>query len=117
MGTDDKVRLDDDAADLAETALTAIAIWVFVFALFFLSIWACREALGHEGLHSTWPESMEFSQLDAGQERFSEHATNIDGVTVLVDHETGAQYVRDGDGMTALLDVDGTPLLVAEAGS
>ena len=68
-----------------------------------------------KSLHSTWPESAEFSQLMTGQERFSEHATNVDGITVVVDHETGAQYLCDGDGMTALLDVDGTPLRVREA--
>ena len=66
-------------------------------------------------LHSTWPESAEFSQLMTGQERFSEHATNVDGLTVVVDHETGVQYLADGDGMTALLDADGTPLRVREA--
>lgn len=63
----------------------------------------------------SWPESAEFSQLMTGQERFSEHATNVDGLTVVVDHETGVQYLADGDGMTALLDVDGTPLRVKEA--
>ena len=66
-------------------------------------------------LHSTWPESAEFSQLMTGQERFSEHATNVDGLTVVVDHETGVQYLADGNGMTALLDADGTPLRVREA--
>lgn len=66
-------------------------------------------------LHSTWPESAEFSQLMTGQERFSEHATNVDGLVVVVDHETGVQYLADGHGMTELLDVDGTPLRVLEA--
>ena len=66
-------------------------------------------------LHSTWPESAEFSQLMTGQERFSEHATNVDGLFVVVDHETGVQYLADGHGMTALLDADGTPLRVREA--
>ncbi len=66
-------------------------------------------------LHSTWPESVEFSQLMTGQERFSEHATNVDGLVVVVDHETGVQYLADGHGMTALLDADGTPLRVREA--
>ena len=66
-------------------------------------------------LHNTWPESAEFSQLMTGQERFSEHATNVDGLIVIVDHETGVQYLADGDGMTALLDADGTPLRVREA--
>ena len=68
-----------------------------------------------QSLHSTWPESAEFSTLATGQERFSEHATNVVGLTVVVDHETGVQYLADGDGMTALLDVDGTPLRVKEA--
>lgn len=68
-----------------------------------------------QSLHSTWPESAEFSQLMTGQERFSEHATNIDGLTVVVDHETGVQYLCDEGGMTALLDVDGSPLRVLEA--
>ena len=72
-------------------------------------------ASGRTDLHSTWPESAEFSQLMTGQERFSEHATNIDGITVVVDHETGVQYLADGNGMTALLDVDGSPLRVLEA--
>ena len=67
-------------------------------------------------LHSTWPESAEFSQLMTGQERFSEHATNVDGLTVVVDHATGAQYLADGHGMTPLLSADGAPLLVAEVG-
>lgn len=62
-----------------------------------------------------WPESAEFSQLMTGQERFSEHATNVDGLTVVVDHETGVQYLADGHGMTALLDADGSPLRVLEA--
>ncbi len=68
-------------------------------------------------LHSTWPESAEFSTLATGQERFSEHATNVGGLTVVVDHATGAQYLADGHGMTPLLAADGTPVLVAEAGS
>lgn len=66
-------------------------------------------------LRTTWPESAEFSQLMTGQERFSEHATNVDGLVVVVDHETGVQYLADGHGMTALLDVDGSPLRVMEA--
>lgn len=67
-------------------------------------------------LHNTWGSSAEFSQLATGQERFSEHETNVDGLIVVVDHETGAQYVVTGGGVCPLLDADGTPLLVAEAG-
>lgn len=65
---------------------------------------------------STWPESAEFSQIESGTDRFSEHATNFEGVVVLVDHETGVQYARSASGMCPLLDADGSPLLVAEAG-
>ena len=70
-----------------------------------------------QSLHSTWPESAEFSTLATGHERFSEHATNVGGLTVVVDHATGAQYLADGHGMTTLLSADGTPVLVEEAGS
>lgn len=66
-------------------------------------------------LHSTWPESAEFSQLVSGQERFSEHATNADGLTVVVDHQTGVQYLVTLTGACPLLDVDGSPLRVLEA--
>ena len=68
-------------------------------------------------LHSTWPESAEFAQLATGQERFSEHGTNLDHWYVIVDHETGAQYLyRYEYGVTPLLDADGTPLLAQDAG-
>ena len=46
-----------------------------------------------------------------------EHETNLEGWCVLVDHRTGAQYLyRYKYGVTPLLDADGTPLLVLEAG-
>lgn len=63
----------------------------------------------------SWPDSAEFSELMTGQTRFSVHDTNLDGWRVLVDHQTGVQYLADGNGMTALLDVDGSPLRVMEA--
>lgn len=94
--------------------------WTVPFSWACLVVWAVAMALALAGCsavepESTWPESAEFSQLTTGQERFSEHATNVDGITVVVDHETGVQYLCDGHGMTALLDVDGTPLRVKEA--
>ena len=92
-----------------EYRLLTFGIAVFVV----LSVISCVR--GCETDKSTWPESAEFSQLMTGQERFSEHATNVDGLIVVVDHETGVQYLADGHGMTALLDVDGTPLRVKEA--
>lgn len=64
-----------------------------------------------------WPESAEFSTLETGQGRFSSHDTNLDYWGVIVDHRTGVQYLcRYKYGVTPLLDVDGTPLLVLEAG-
>lgn len=86
-----------------------------VGALIWLAASAEIDPSAATDLHSTWPESAEFSQLMGGQERFSEHTTNVDGLVVVVDHETGVQYLADGHGMTALLDVDGTPLRVREA--
>lgn len=70
---------------------------------------------GAGDLHNTWGDSVEFRQLMSGGERFSEHATNVDGITVVVDHETGNQYLCTPEGVTGLLDVDGTPLRVKEA--
>lgn len=87
---------------------TILALFVFIVALVFF-------AIDSRDLHSTWPESAEFSQLMTGQERFSEHETNVDGVTVMVDHETGAQYLVTSTGACPLLDVDGSPLRVMEA--
>lgn len=88
-----------------------------LFFIFIALVVAFVILADHDGpdLHSTWPESAEFSQLMTGQERFSEHATNVGGVKVVVDHETGVQYLADGHGMTALLDADGAPLRVKEA--
>ena len=71
--------------------------------------------LGLGELHNTWGDSVEFRQLITGQERFSEHETNVDGVTVVVDHETGNQYLCTPEGVTGLTDADGSPLRVLEA--
>lgn len=103
---------------IKEKAKDFVALAFFAFGIVgFISsaTWIICACIGVGDLHSTWPESAEFSQLMGGQERFSEHATNVDGLTVVVDHETGVQYLADGDGMTALLDADGTPLRVREA--
>ena len=63
-----------------------------------------------------WPESAEFSQLEGGQTRFSSHDGGIGGLSVVVDHRTGVQYLVTSSGACPLLDADGTPLLVLEAG-
>lgn len=67
---------------------------------------------------STWPDSAEFSTLESGQGRFSVHCTNLGKWRVLVDHETGVQYIVSNtvNAVCPLLDADGSPLLVAEAG-
>ena len=66
---------------------------------------------------STWPESMEFSQLESGQDRFSIHDTNVSDFKIIVDHQTGVEYLYGYDnGMTPLLGVHGEPLRVFEAG-
>ena len=98
--------------------IAALCVACFVTVGCFVAV-ACAVAgcipSARTDLHSTWPESAEFSQLMGGQERFSEHATNVNGLVVVVDHETGVQYLADGHGMVALLDADGTPLRVREA--
>lgn len=99
-----------------ESFLVAVVAIAAVVPIAVFVSWAIDAVLGMGEPHSTWPESAEFSTLATGQERFSEHATNVDGLVVVVDHATGAQYLADGDGMTALLDVDGSPLRVLEAG-
>ena len=73
----------------------------------------------HDGevAESAWPESDEFEHLLTGQDRFSEHETNVSRWVVVVDHATGNQYIAsvDGDAICPILDVDGTPLRVMEA--
>lgn len=88
----------------------AVAVVVVAFALSGIG-----SLLGPGELHNTWGDSIEFRQLMSGGERFSEHETNVDGITVVVDHETGNQYLCTPEGVTGLLDVGGTPLRVKEA--
>ena len=68
----------------------------------------------------TWPESTEFSELESGQKRWSWHDTDDPFLDVVIDHSTGVEYLLYDDGQSAglcpLLDADGSPLLVAEAG-
>lgn len=68
----------------------------------------------------TWPESAEFSTLETGQDRWSRHDTDDPFLDVVVDHSTGIEYLVYDDGYSAglcpLLDADGTPLRVLEAG-
>lgn len=87
---------------------------ILFVALVSVTIWYNR--LTDNELENTWAASAEFYQLESGQDRFSEHATNIGGTYVIVDHDTGIQYLSNENGMTVLLEEDGTPKRVAEAG-
>ena len=104
-----------DWTDVVRGAELLLIPGAFVAALVMLAVMGIASLATREPV-STWGDSAEFSQLATGQERFSEHETNVEGTRVLVDHSTGAQYVVTGDGVCPLLDVDGTPLRVLEAG-
>lgn len=87
-----------------------LALWAVVMAL---ALAGCSEA--EQG--STWPESDEFVHIETGGDRWSTHLTGAHGLRVIVDHRTGIQYLYAADtGLCPLLDADGTPLLVLEAG-
>ena len=91
-----------------------LVAWAVVMAL---ALTGCEKTIRAVPDANGWPESAEFSTLDTGQTRFSSHSCGDDlGGVVVVDHLTGVQYLMSGTGLTPLLDVDGTPLLVLEAG-
>lgn len=105
-----------DWADVARGAALLLIPGAFVAALVMIAVMGIASLATREPV-STWPESAEFSQLVSGQGRFSTHGTNLAYWEVVVDHETGAQYLcRYKYGICPLLDADGSPLLVAEAG-
>ena len=102
--------------DVARGAALLLIPGAFVAVLAMLALMGIASLATREPA-STWGDSAEFSQLATGQDRFSEHETNIAYWEVIVDHSTGVQYLyRYKYGVCPLLDVDGTPLLVAEAG-
>lgn len=108
--------IDWDFVKECTVTVASIVLSCFVgITLFFGIIAGACSLLGVGDLHNTWGDSVEFSSLMTGQERFSEHETNVDGVTIVVDHETGNQYLCTPEGVTGLTDVDGTPLRVWEA--
>ena len=102
------------------------SLWMWLLFAFCVVLWAILIALALAGPGTTtravpdangWPEGAEFSTLESGQTRFSSHSCGDDlGGVVVVDHLTGVQYLMSGTGMCPLLDADGSPLLVAEAG-
>lgn len=110
------MRIDWDFVKDTIVAAIAVAIGfvVFIVLVTIIIVGGCA-LFGTPELHNTWGDSIEFRQLMSGGERFSEHETNIGGVTIVVDHETGNQYLCTPEGVTGLTDVDGTPLRVWEA--
>ena len=96
--------------------LCAAAAAVLVLALALADMAGCSA----EAPESAWPASTEFSELESGQKRWSRHDTGEPYFDVVVDHSTGIEYLVYDDGYSAglcpLLDVDGMPLLVLEAG-
>ncbi len=103
-----------------------LPLWMWLLFAFCVVLWAILIALALACPGTTtravpdangWPEGAEFSTLESGQTRFSSHSCGDDlGGVVVVDHLTGVQYLMSGTGMCPLLDADGTPLLVEEAG-
>lgn len=94
---------------LAKTMAVPFLLGV-AFGLLMLALTGCDAG-------STWPDSDEFEHIETGADRFSVHETNLRYWDVIVDHSTGVQYLyRYKFGLCPLLDADGTPLLVLEAG-
>ena len=103
----------DVARETARAFVTSFLV-TFVLLLAVLALAGC--SAGEE--EPTWPDSAEFSTIETGAERFSVHLTNLGKWRVLVDHETGVQYIVGNTANTIcpLLDSNGSPLLVSEAG-
>ena len=92
--------------------VVAFAVWALALALA-----VAMSGCSSDDAETSWPESAEFSETQAGAPRFSWHATGLASTYVIVDHETGCQYLyRHDGGIAQLTDADGSPLLVAEAG-
>lgn len=92
--------------------VVAFAVWALALALA-----VAMSGCSSDDAETSWPESAEFSETQAGSPRFSRHETGLMLMYVIVDHETGCQYLyRHDGGIAQLTDADGSPLLVAEAG-
>lgn len=63
-------------------------------------------------------EQGEFSQTEYGAARFERHYASSEaavGVRVLVDRETGVEYLETSAGICPLYEADGSLMLVGEA--
>ena len=95
-------------------AVVVLAVTIAACVIALAALLGCSPAEGS----GSWPDSAEFTETQAGSPRFSRHETGLRLTYVIVDHETGCQYLcRHKGGMAQLTDADGSPLLVAEAGS
>lgn len=105
-----RIRVSDALGAIVMLVVSLSAALIVV-----LSLASCSD-----NTEGTWPESAEFSTLESGQGRFSAHDTNVASCDVVVDHETGVEYLVwmgvDKGGVCPLLDADGTPMTVLEAG-
>lgn len=116
----------------AAIAAGALAVLLAIAALVLASASIGADESGLTGA-STWGRTAEFDDLDrmeTGQERWSLHETDLT-VTggsrwaatafILVDRQTGIEYLllktSQGIGITPLLDEDGEPERIAEAGA
>lgn len=95
-------------------AVVVLAVTIAACCIALAALLGCSPA--EDG--GSWPDSAEFTETQAGSPRFSRHGTGLRLTYVIVDHETGCQYLyRHQGGLCPLLSSDGSPLLVAEAGS
>lgn len=106
---------------MREYVKTMVVSFLLVIAagLILLALAGCSGAAAGDA--NGWPESAEFEQISTGADRWSVHDTGeyttITGrMHVVVDHRTGVQYLVTASGVCPLLDADGSPLLVLEAG-
>ena len=98
-------------------------VWLYVAGLLMVvaGVLACIIVLsfaltGDSEQLNGWPASAEFERLTSGAARWSAHDTGITGLTVVVDHQTGVEYAVYRGDFTPLVDADGSPLRVLEAG-
>lgn len=66
-------------------------------------------------LNAATVEPTEYTQTESQAPRFELHGTNIDGLQVITDNQTGVQYLK-ASGLTPLLNCDGSLMLDGEAG-
>lgn len=61
-------------------------------------------------------EPTEYTQTEYGMERFVLYGTNYGEFYVLVDRDTGVEYLaKSNGGICPLYEADGSPMLVGEA--